>query len=288
MSGKIKAIILDVDGVIIGEKISFNSPYPNQLVTEKLKDVQNSGIPIILCTAKPNFALKKVIADSNLDNFHITDGGGVVIDPLHNKVLSKHIIPSDIVLRVVSTLIEANVYTELYTLDNYVIESAQLGEITDKHVLVIQSPPMQVKSLKSSLVGLEVTKIMPIAMNTEDKIRVDKILQQFVPDVTVSWGVHPVILPLQFGIVTAPGISKSIAASEILKNIGVSSEETLGVGDSTSDWQFIESCGYGAAMGNASEELKQLVLSKGDEYAYIAPSVDDNGILSVFNHFNIG
>lgn len=288
MSGKINAIILDVDGVIIGEKIGFNSPYPNQLVTEKLKEVQNSGIPIILCTAKPNFALKKVITDSHLDNFHITDGGGVVIDPLHNKVLNKNIIPSDIVLRVVSTLIEANIYTELYTLDNYVIESGQLGEITNKHMLVIQSPPLQVKSLVSSLVDLEVTKIMPIAIDTEDKIRVDKILQQFVPEVTVSWGVHPLILPLQFGIVTAPGISKSIAASEILKNIGVGTEETLGVGDSTSDWQFIESCGYAVAMGNASEELKQLILSKGDEYSYIAPSVDDNGILSVFNHFNIG
>ncbi len=191
-------------------------------------------------------------------------------------------------LRVVSTLIEASIYTELYTLDNYVIDSSQVGEITEKHMLVIQSPPKQVKSLKSSLVDLEVTKIMPIAMDPEDNIRVDKILQQFVPEVTVSWGVHPVILPFQFGIVTAPGISKSIAASEILNNIGVSPEETLGVGDSTSDWQFIESCGYGAAMGNASEELKQLVLSKGDERSYIAPSVDDNGILSIFNHFNIG
>lgn len=287
MSGKIKAIILDVDGVIIGEKIGFNSPDPNPLVTTKLKSIQNSGTPIILCTAKPHFALKKLIADADLNNFHITDGGGVVIDPLGKKVLNKHIIPSEIALKVVSSLLDANVYTEIYTLDNYVIQSSQFGEVTNKHAMVIQNHPKQVKSLKAAIVDHEVTKIMPIANDTNDKIRVDSIIRQFEPDVTVSWGVHPVILPLQFGIVTAPGISKSIAAEQILNNIGINSGDTLGVGDSTSDWQFIKPCGYGAAMGNASEELKQLVLTKSAGQSYIAPSVDENGILSVFSYFNI-
>ncbi len=288
MADEIKAIILDVDGVIVGEKIGYNSPNPHPEVTEKLRQIQNTGIPIILCTAKPHFALKKLIVDANLDNFHITDGGGVIIDPLQNRILTKHCIPSEIAPKVVEKLLSTNVYTEIYTVDNYIIASSQKGEITDKHELVIQSKPKEVESLLSYIKNIEITKIMPIAKNIDDKMIVDKTLQQFVPEVTVSWGVHPVILPLQFGIVTAPGISKSIAASEILKNIGVSPEKTLGVGDSTSDWQFIESCGYAAAMGNASEELKQLVLSKEDEYSYIAPSVDDNGILSVFNYFNIG
>lgn len=184
-------------------------------------------------------------------------------------MLNKHILPSEVALRVASSLLEADVYTQIYTLDNYVIQSSQFGEFTNKHAMVIQSPPKQVESLKAALVDREVTKIMPIATDLIDKIRVDNIIRQFEPNVTVSWGVHPVILPLQFGIVTASGISKSIAASEILKSIGVSPEETLGVGDSTSDWQFIEPCVYGATAGNASEELKQLVLTKGVMYCPI-------------------
>lgn len=288
MADEIKAIILDVDGVIVGEKIGYNSPNPHPEVIEKLRQIQNTGIPIILCTAKPHFALKKLIVDSNLDNFHITDGGGVIIDPLQNRILTKHCIPSEIAPKVVEKLLSTNVYTEIYTVDNYIIESSQKGEITDKHELVIQSKPKEVESLLSYIKNIEITKIMPIAKNIDDKMIVDKTLQQFVPEVTVSWGVHPVILPLQFGIVTAPGISKSIAASEILKNIGVSPEKTLGVGDSTSDWQFIESCGYAAAMGNASEELKQLILKKGIDHSYIAPTVDNNGIIDVFKYFKIG
>ncbi|KKR03169.1 MAG: hypothetical protein UT26_C0008G0030, partial [Microgenomates group bacterium GW2011_GWC1_39_12] len=35
----IKGIILDVDGVIVGEKIEFNSPYPHPDVIQTLKSL---------------------------------------------------------------------------------------------------------------------------------------------------------------------------------------------------------------------------------------------------------
>jgi hydroxymethylpyrimidine pyrophosphatase-like HAD family hydrolase len=41
-------------------------------------------------------------------------------------------------------------------------------------------------------------------------------------------------------------------------------------------------------MGNASEELKSLVRSKPSEYSFIAPSVDENGILEIFKHWDLG
>jgi len=36
----IKAVILDIDGVIVGEKIGFNSPYPHLKVFELLKKIR--------------------------------------------------------------------------------------------------------------------------------------------------------------------------------------------------------------------------------------------------------
>ena len=56
----IKLIILDVDGVIVGEKIGFNSPNPHPEVISKLKSIHEQGIPIVLCTAKPHFAIKSI------------------------------------------------------------------------------------------------------------------------------------------------------------------------------------------------------------------------------------
>jgi len=282
----IKAIILDIDGVIVGEKTGYNFPNPHPEVIRAMRQLQNSGVPIILCTAKPNFAIQNIIEMAHLDNLHITDGGGVVIDPLNHKTLQARFIPTASVLKIVTTLLQNNIYTELYTTSEYVIQESQASQKTTKHQTVIQVPPRQVKDLLDEITWLDVTKIMPIATNPEEQKIVVTLLAPFESVATISWGVHPSILPLQFGIITAPGISKAVAATEIANALKIDIKSILGVGDSKSDWQFISDCGYGAAMGNAQPELKTLVLTK-QANGFIAPSVDENGLLAVFKHFEL-
>jgi len=86
--------------------------------------------------------------------------------------------------------------------------------------------------------------------------------------------------------VTAQGISKQQAAQEIAKYNGIGMDELLGIGDSTSDWQFIERCGYAGAMGNASDELVKLVATKG-ERGFTGGHVDENGIIDILDYFDL-
>lgn len=131
----------------------------------------------------------------------------------------------------------------------------------------------------------DITKIMPIARNKQDKRRVEDLFKELATGLTLSWGVHPVALPLQFGIITAQNISKKQGAIEISNSLNISFENMLAVGDSTSDWQFIQLCKYGAAMENASEELKDLVTTKGEGNYYVGGHVDKNGIIEVLRNF---
>jgi len=283
----IQAIILDVDGVIVGEKIGFNSPHPHPDVIIALKEIQNKGIPVSLCTAKPHFAISKEIIDADLDNAHIADGGGVIISPLENKIIKQNNLPTESAVKVLQAFLDVGVYVEFYTADNYVIQKSQAGDITQKHNHEIQAEPLQVDSLAEAAKQAQITKIMPIAVDEADKENLNKVFESFKDKLVMSWGVHPVILPLQFGIVTAPGISKKQGAVEISQATEVPLENTLGVGDSGSDWQFIEMCGYGAAMGNAKQDLKDLVATKSEGKSFVGPSVDENGILEIFKHFGL-
>ena len=284
---KIKGIILDIDGVIIGEKVGFNSPSPHPIVISALKKIKSKGIFISLCTAKPHFAIKGIIKSAKLNNLHITDGGGVIIDPINNIILKLNIIDSSSAIKVLDTYLKNNVYTEFYTVDNYFIQENQVSEITKKHAHVLQREPQIVKSLVESAKQNKITKIIPIAKDEEDRKKLIELFKPFKNDLVLSWGVHPVALPLQFGIITAKGISKKNAAEKIIKNANMSFNEILGVGDSTSDWQFIRLCKYASAIGNASEELKRLVISKGKGYSFIGPTVDKNGIMDIFKHFKL-
>ena len=261
----IKGIILDVDGVIVGEKIGFNSPDPNIEVINKLKEIKAKGIAISLCTAKPQFSIKSIIDAAGLDNFHITDGGGVIIDSLNNEIRKKHVIDKELAIKALKLCLENGIYTECYTVNDYYIQGNQVSDITKKHIHILQKDPIIVKDLISESINCDITKIMPIALDNEDKIRVIELFGKSNIELDLSWGIHPVALPLQFGIVTAPGITKKQGAIEISKGVNVPLENILAVGDSTSDWQFISLCGYGAAMGNASQELKDLVVIDEDE-----------------------
>ncbi|MBQ9659045.1 MAG: HAD-IIB family hydrolase [Clostridia bacterium] len=281
----VKGIILDVDGVIVGEKIGFNSPNPHLDVINKLKELRNKGIPISLCTAKPHFSIGLIINDAGLDNYHITDGGGVIINPITKSIVKKHIIDKELAKRVLRMCIDNNIYTEFYTVDNYYIQEDQECDITPKHIHILQAKPVKLTDVVEESANYEITKIMPIARDEEDQERVKELYNNLNINLTLSWGIHPVANPLKFGIITAPGISKKQGAIEISKNMNVPLENILAVGDSTSDWQFIELCGYASAMGNASKELKKLVVEKKEGHYYIGNSVDENGIIEILNFF---
>lgn len=281
----IRGIILDIDGVIVGEKIGFNSPHPHADVLKRLKEIRSKGVSITLCTAKPYYAIPEIIKGAHLNNPHITDAGAVIIDPIDNVIVEKHVIEKELASEVLAFCIKNNVYVEFYTVDNYFIQQSQVSDITEKHKHILQQDPTIVSSLPNESLHQDITKIMPIALNEEDKKRVDILLSSYRGKLSISWGLHPVALPLQFAILTTLGSSKKEGVESVIKNIGISFEETLGVGDSTSDWNFMQLCGYAATVENGSNELKDLIKTKGEGKYYIGKSVDENGILDVFDYF---
>src|SRR4051794_30508603 len=117
----IKAIITDVDGVIVGEKIGFNSPHPHADVVSALKKVRENGVAVCLCTAKPHFAISEEVNASNLHNPHIAEAGAVIIDPIDNIIVEKHILEKRLVKNILQTLLNVDIYTEFYTIDDYFI-----------------------------------------------------------------------------------------------------------------------------------------------------------------------
>ncbi len=282
----IRGIILDVDGVIVGEKAGYNSPNPNPDVIERLKQIKSNGILISLCTAKPHYAIRQIINDANLRNLHITDGGAVIIDPIENTILESHTIDRTIAKQVVNKYLDSSVYVEVYTVENYMLEKNQQSELTDLHQHILQTAPVIVESLRAEIDNHHIVKIMPIANDKTDKARLEEIFKPFASKLTLSWGVHPIALPHQFGIITAKGISKKQAVLHIAESSGISTDQLLGIGDSTSDWQFIEHCGYGATLENGSQELKDLIRSR-EKQSYIGGAVDENGILDIFDYFKL-
>lgn len=284
----IKAIILDVDGVIIGEKIGYNSPYPHSEVLKALKKLRSKGIAVCLCTAKPYYSIIGIIEEAHLHNPHITDAGAVIIDPIDNIIVEKYLLDKKLAKEILQVLQKADIYSEFYTVKDYFIQKNQFSKITKKHTHILQKESVLLLDIVEESSKYDITKIMPIANDKEDQKRISSLLKQFEPKASISWGVHPVALPLQFGIITALGSSKKEGAESIIKSLNISFDEVLGIGDSTSDWTFMKLCGYSATLENGTDELKNLIKSKGKgKYTISKGSVDENGILEIVRDFSL-
>lgn len=283
----VKGLILDIDGVIVGEKIGYNSPYPHPDVISRLKSVRASGIPVILSTGKPHYSIAKIIADCGLNNPHVVNNGAIIIDPMQGKIVKKHVMDKTLVAELLETYISAGFYTELYTSDAYYIQKNQYRKnLTPVHTHVLQTEPQIVPDLAAVAHEHEVIKVMPVAIDdATDKNRLLAFFEPFRLRAEISIGIHPVANPHRFGAITAKGVSKRQSTIDAVTAIGLRLADCLGVGDTDGDWLFIELCGYKAAIGNASDGLKQNVIRSGQNGYAAYRTVDENGVLEILDHF---
>ena len=283
---KIKAIILDVDGVIVGDKAGFNAPYPPLEVINKLKQIREKNIYVILCSAKPYYSVKKIVDDGHLNNIQTALAGAILIDPSNLKVIKKHIIENDIAIDLTKKFLDNNIYVEIYTTEDYYIQREQKNEITKLHNFTLSFKPIMVDSLIDQAKKSKMVKILPVTKTDQERKIVDQIFNNYQTKLSIGWSTHPAIKGYFFGNITTSGISKKQSVLEIINLYKIKTEEILGVGDSLTDWDFIGICGFAGAMGNAVPELKKLVKAKGKD-GYIGKSVDENGILDIFQYFGV-
>lgn len=288
MNDDIKAIVLDVDGVIVGDKIGLNSPSPTKEAIKALEKVKLSGHVVSFCTGKPYLAVKKIIEDAELFNLHVTDGGGVMMDPVSEIMLVKNSVNKDSAAEVINKFIGEGVYMEFYTDTSYFVQKNQKNDITNKHSFVLTKAPKFVTSLEKESQNHEITKLMLIAKDQTEIPHLQKLFDaDFKDKLNLRWGLHPVINPLQFGVITARGISKGQMVLDMLSRYSIKPENVLSIGDSTSDWDFMQVTGYVATLENGTPELKNLVSSFDSGHSYIGKHVNDNGIIDIFKHFKL-
>lgn len=280
----VQAVFLDIDGVIIGSVQGENTPMPHVDVLHKLRDVHKSGIRVCLCTARASFCVADIVKAAELDGFHIADNGALILNPITGQFAEKHVIPSDDVSKILGTLIENSIYTWVSTPSEYFVQADKLCSMTEQCAEFLNSSPQITENLAVTAKGKDVVGITIAANDLDDRKRVEKILETMDLDLTVTWTKNPSMPCAEFAVLSPNGVSKQGAAVALAQKIGVSFDNILGVGDTEGDWSFVQLCKFGAAVGNASDKLKQLVGSKG-EHGFIGGSVDENGIIGILDHF---
>lgn len=256
-----KLAFFDIDGTILGSS--------NQLSQRVIKSIQKlslSGTKVALATGRPSFAAKKIAQQLEIDNWSLFFSGALISRPQSEETLFEAEIDSDLIIKTIDLCKELNLYLELYTSNNYFVES--YSDITPKHTHYIGFDPQLADF--SDLIKSK-NKIIKLLVATEgQKDRQDLLISQ-IPELKClcSTGAnHPDII---FNNITSITANRIDGFKRILNAYSIDPEHVISFGDASSDIDFLTLSGCGVAMKNAPKNVKEAA-------NYVTDSVEEDGV----------
>lgn len=258
---KIESLFFDIDGTLV----SFKTHEVPESTKRAIKELRTKGVKVFVATGRM-LSMLEVLSDIEFDGF-ITYNGGCCVDGNLNEIFS-HPIPVE-QLKALEEHLKSDHFPVSYMRKDgmYVNELAQIVKNVAEHVNV--EPPIVMEPA-------EVIKepVYQLCIYLEDDEKLQQILKGVLTDCIsnrwISW----------FADVNVKGVTKQLGIDKILEHFGLPLETSMAFGDAGNDIPMIKHAAVGVAMGNSSDQVKQIA-------DYVTESVDDDGVYKALQHFGL-
>lgn len=219
----IKLIALDMDGTLVNHEGEV-SPENEQVI----KRAKEKGIHVVLSTGRSLFTCRDISDELGRSSYLVTVNGGEIYDHEYNLVDR---IPLDIDL------------------------VKQLWVLKEEHDVYFWSSTSQglFNSRKPFDLDIESYNWLKFGFDIQDddvrKVMMDELVKNEALEITNSSPTNIEINPA--------GVNKAAALVKVCKWLDLSMDQVMAVGDSMNDIAMIREAGFGVAMGNAQEAVKE-------------------------------
>lgn len=239
----IKLFVMDMDGTLLDE--AYQITEDNKLAIKKLAD---KGITATIATGRMYVSALPYAKQLGVDVPIITYNGAL-IKSVSGKVYFEKYLPTDVVKDVYDFCISNNWYVHTYADDKlYFREYAEKAKLYEK-----------LAGIKGHYVGDAITnivdkipKMLVITSGIEETTKVVKLLQERLGDRAFVARSNDDYIEI-----VNPDVNKAKALDILLKQLDISREETVAIGDSQNDLPMLKTAGMSIAMGNARAEIQQ-------------------------------
>jgi 5-amino-6-(5-phospho-D-ribitylamino)uracil phosphatase len=240
-------IALDLDGTLLKDNKTI-SPFTKDILLR----AKAAGHIVVIATGRPYRASKMYYEELGLTTPIVNFNGAFVHHP---KDDSWGIYHTPLQLETAKEIIEVS---ETYRVKNIVAEimdDVYFHEHDEKLLDIVQfgNPTIEIGDLRQILKA-DPTSIL---IHTDEEHADD--IQKYLSDVHANvlhhrrWSA-----PWHIIEIVRAGIDKSVGLKRIAEYYQIPKERVIAFGDEDNDMEMIEWAGYGIAMGNAIEPLKQI------------------------------
>ena len=265
---KYRLIAADMDGTLLNDESVLTDRVKSAIV----KSV-DAGVIFVTATGRPMMASESVNALFDRDMpFIIFNGVAAVMGKSYKTLFFSSLDPKYAV-RIYQTGLERDALVIMWTIENNkeklwvsrdCKESQKYRSISGSQFDIMEDPV--------KCAGSGIAKMMWIDEADKIKIYRDEMGEAFKGEVN-CYASRPIFLEF-VGVQS----SKGAALQKIGEIYGVGKNEMIAIGDSDNDISMLEYAGLGAAMANASDEVKAVC-------GYIAPTNNEDGVAKVIEKF---
>ena len=259
-SGKIRMVALDLDGTLLAPR-QVITPVVHQAVRQAI----DSGVKVILATARPPRAVRFYHRALKLDTPIVSHNGALIWDEKKRRIIHHESLPHKLVWRVVKfvrqrcpdVIVSIEIIDKLYS-DHFgmvPVEALPTGCAFNPDVIAKLETFLHVPVTRVMLHGRpslvdELNYLLP---------------QRFGNKLSLFRGDSRLLMLL------APDINKAVALERVAEGYGMTRREVLAIGDSPNDLPMLQWAEIGVAMANSPESVRQAVTC-------VVPSNEHDGV----------
>ncbi len=277
---KYKALMLDMDGVVVKDSASMPTPG----VLEALKKVREQGVVVTCVTGRPLHRAQAIIDLLKIDVPVVVEGGARIHDPVtHKDIYTAYIEPEALnaVVRMArERLLPANFSSIGMTFSTpehralITIYRAGMGKDVQPGFHALQASITEIKSSEDMPERITGIALYALAEGAGSLIHT---LKQY-PSLHVANNESKTFRGWRVITINDVRGTKQHGVLEFAKYMKLNPHEMIGVGDEETDYPLLMACGLKVAMGNAVQSLKDIA-------DYVAPSVEEDGLVEVIEKF---
>lgn len=265
---KYKLLVLDLDGTLTNGKKEVTEHTRRTLI-----EAQERGVKIVLASGRPTYGVAPLADKLELKKYEgyiLSYNGGEIIDWKTGEMMYENVLDPE-VLPYLYQCATDNHFTIVTYDGKYVLTEYPDDEYVLKEAIL---NVMETKKVDNFLEAVHFPVAKCLIVGDPERLAVlEKEMYEHLKDRMGVFRSEPYFLEL-----VPKGIDKAQSLAVLLKEIGMTKDEMIAIGDGFNDLSMIKYAGLGVAMANAQEVVRQ-------NADYITLSNEEDGVAAVVEKF---
>ena len=276
MEHMIKMAGFDLDGTLLTDRKELTSR-----TRKALEKAIQKGVIVLVATGRPWMGVPEELQNLQGIRYALTSNGARVIDTGRNKVLFEHLLEPGPAKKALEICGKYDTLQDIYFDGQGYAQAEKMKYVERYH----RNPSMWEYTRKTRIPVEDLYSLLEQENRGLDKVQA---LFADMDERRRAWEELSMeedlelVGSLGYNIeINARGVNKGTALVELGRMLGIKREEIMACGDGDNDTAMLREVGFGVAMGNAEEEIKQAA-------DYVTLTNEDEGVAYAIEKFILG